>query len=100
LGTIKVILHPSGVTCFGRLICQAGFKQTFEFIDGGSEKLFTKATSMNMSPRWGEESWRGTVGYKHLTSGVKHEPAHRLASFPGLVAALLLCGSPNAVSSD
>jgi hypothetical protein len=62
-GPTKMILHPQRGDMFGRLICD----KTFELVDLGSEKLFTRTTAMNMSPRWGEESWRGTVSYKHLT---------------------------------
>jgi hypothetical protein len=28
--------------------------------------LLTMTTAMNMSPRWGEAPWRGTIGYKHV----------------------------------
>jgi hypothetical protein len=46
-----MILHPSGVTCFGQLICDnEGFKQTFEFVDVGGENCAPRAPAMNMSP--------------------------------------------------
>jgi hypothetical protein len=34
-----MILHPSGVTCFRPVICDKDFKQTFAFVDVGSEKI-------------------------------------------------------------
>jgi hypothetical protein len=47
---------------------QEWLKQTSEFVAAVSEELLlTRATAMNMSPRWGEEPWRGTVGYKYVT---------------------------------
>jgi hypothetical protein len=51
---------------------------------------------MNMSPRWGEESWRGTIGYKHVTPLRGEERISLSPAFPvGCgYAALRLCGSP------
>jgi hypothetical protein len=38
--THQMILHPSGVTCFGRGICdKEGLKQTAEFVDVVNEEL-------------------------------------------------------------
>jgi hypothetical protein len=52
---------------------------------------------MNMSPHWGEESWRGTGGYKHLTPRGEAESVDRLDLSPvgcGFTALcpLRLCG--------
>jgi hypothetical protein len=45
-----------------------GLQQTAEFVAAVSEELLlTRAYNYDMSPRWGEETWRGTVGYKHVT---------------------------------
>jgi hypothetical protein len=54
-----MIFHPSGVTCCGRAFDKEGLKQTFEFVDVVSEELLWRRATANMSPRWGEEPWRG-----------------------------------------
>jgi hypothetical protein len=50
---------------------------------------------MNLSPRWGEESWRRTGGYKYHTPPGEAESADRLDLFPvgcDFCCAVVLCG--------